>query len=75
MNSALLLGEIAVSSGTSLAIATGVDATPLLTALITLGVSLITVVGGEIVKFLYAFFKKKREELEGKEDKDNEKKE
>ena len=75
-NGAVVLTELAVSTGTSLAVATSVDATPLLTALITFGVSIVTMVGGEIIKFLVAYFKKKTKEL-NKEDEekkgDNEK--
>lgn len=44
------------------------------TALITLGIALITNVGTEVVKFLVAFFKKKTEDIEGK-DKPKDKKE
>lgn len=62
-NSAVILTELAVSVGTSTAVATSVDATPLLTALITFGVSIITMVGGEIIKFLVAYFKKKTNDL------------
>lgn len=65
----VLTTELAVSAGSSLAICTSVDASPLLTALITFGVSLVTMVGGELVKYLVAYFKKKREELEKKEEK------
>ena len=66
MNNTLILGELAVSTATTTAVATSVNAEPLLTALIGLGVSIVTMVGGELVKFLVAFFKKKREDLEGK---------
>ena len=64
MNSIILTSEIATSTIASSAISSSVDASPLLTALITLGVSLTTMVGGEIVKYLVAYFKKKREDLE-----------
>ena len=69
-NGTFVLTELAVSSGTSMAVATSIDATPLLTALITLGVSIVTLVGGEMVKFLVAFFKKKTNDLNEKEGKD-----
>ena len=62
-NGVIVMSELAISSGTSLAVATSVDASPLLTALITLGVSIVTMVGGEVVKFLVAYFKKKTREL------------
>ena len=65
--SAVLMGELAVSTASTTIVATSVDASPLLTALIGFGISLITVVGGEVVKFLVAFLKNKREKLEGKE--------
>ena len=62
--------EVGVSTGASLGVAMAVNAEPLLTALITLGVSLVTVVGTELVKFLTAWLKKKREALEKEEQKD-----
>lgn len=71
MNTGILAGELLISTGSSLAICTSVDASPLLTALITFGVSIVTMVGGELIKFLVAFLKKKREDLE-KKDKDKE---
>ena len=70
MNNGYLFGELVVSTAGSTIIATSVDASPLLTALITFGVSVITLVGGELIKYLVAFFKKKREELEEPSDKD-----
>lgn len=69
MSTPLLLGEVAIASCSSLAICTSVDASPLLTALITFGVSIVTMVGGELIKYLVALLKKKREDLEKKEDK------
>lgn len=77
MNSNLaLMSELAVSSGASLLVATSVDASPLLTALITFGVSLVTIVGGELIKFLVAFLKKKTNDLKEKDEgeKENENK-
>ena len=67
VNTAYAVGELAVSVTSSTAIATSVDASPLLTALITFGVSVVTLVGGELIKFLVAYFKKKTDELEKKE--------
>lgn len=67
--------EVGVAATASTVVATSVDASPLLTALISLGVTIVTVVGAELVKFLVAFFKKKTEELENKKDKTDEKKE
>lgn len=73
MNSAILIGEVAVSTGTSLAVATSVNADQLLTALITFGVSLITMAGGELIKFLVAYLKKKTNDLnKGEGEKENE---
>lgn len=74
MSSAIV--EIGVAAVSSTAVATAVDASPLLTALISLGVTIVTVVGAELVKFLVAFFKKKTEELENKsKDKEDKKEE
>ena len=70
VNVGLALAEIGVATTTSTVVATSVDASPLLTALISLGVTIVTVVGSELVKFLVAFFKKKTAELEGKKDED-----
>ena len=67
--------EVGVAASTSTVVATAVDASPLLTALISLGVTIVTVVGAELVKFLVAFFKKKTDELEKGKSKDEEKKE
>lgn len=61
----MVTAELATSTITTTAIATSVDASPLLTALIGLGVSIVTMVGGELVKFLVAFFKKKTKDLNG----------
>ena len=63
----IVLGEIAVATATTTAVATSVNAEPLLTALIGLGVSIVTMVGGELVKFLVAFLKKKTKELQPEE--------
>ena len=68
----IVLGEIAVATATTTAVATSVNAEPLLTALIGLGVSIVTMVGGELVKFLVAYFKKKTKDLNPDEDKQEE---
>ena len=77
VNASAALVEVGIAATTGTAVATAVDASPLLTALISLGVTVVTVVGAEVVKFLVAFFKKKTEELENnsknKEDKKEEK--
>ena len=73
--SVVAVTELAVSAGTSMAVASSVDASPLLTALITFGVSLVTIVGGELIKFLVAFLKKKTNDLKEEEgEKENENK-
>ena len=71
----VMLGEIAVATATTTAVATSVNAEPLLTALIGLGVSIVTMVGGELVKFLVAYFKKKTKDLNPEEKQEEEKKE
>ena len=67
MNTAIELG---ISTTASTGIALAVNAEPLITALIALGISLVTVVGGELVKFLTAWLKSKREKIEKGEEKD-----
>lgn len=63
---------------TGASISTGVcvsaDTSPLLTALITFGVTLITVVGTELIKYLKTYLTNKRQKLEEdiKEDKKDE---
>lgn len=61
---------------TGASISTGVcvsaDTSPLLTALITFGVTLITVVGSELIKYLTTYLRNKRQKLE--EDTKDEKK-
>ena len=65
-NTLLFMGELATASGISYAINTGIDASPLISVAITFGVSLITLVGGELIKFLVAYFKNKTKQLEEK---------
>lgn len=65
MQTALITSELAVATGVTTAVSVSVNADPLLTALIGFGVSLVTMVGGELVKYLVAFFKAKREKIEG----------
>ena len=75
VNPSVALVEVGVAATTGTAVSTAVDASPLLTALISLGVTIVTVVGAEVVKFLVAFFKKKTDELtiEDKPNKDKQK--
>ena len=70
-SSAIVVTELAVSTGTSMAVATSVNAEPLLTSLITFGVSLVTLVGGELIKFLVAYLKKKTNDLKEKDEGEN----
>lgn len=56
--------ELGVATTTSFAICSSVSTDNLLTALITFGVSLITLVGGELIKYLVALFKKKTKDIE-----------
>lgn len=65
--------ELGVSTAGSFAISTAVSAEPLLTALITFGVSIVTLVGSELIKLAVAFLKNKRKKYEDEteEKKDN----
>ena len=68
MNSVLL--ETAIAGSTSAVVATAVNAEPLITALISFGTAIVTIVGGELIKFLVAWFKKKTDNL-NKDNEDN----
>lgn len=69
METALITSELAVATGVTTAVSMSVSAEPLITAVIGFGVSLITMAGGELVKYLVAYFKHKREKLEKEEKK------
>lgn len=71
MNAILPMAEVVVSGATTTVIAQSVNADGLLTALIGFGTALITVVGGELIKFLVAWLKKKTDNI-NKEDKKDE---
>ena len=73
-NTLLLTGELLTATGASTAIAMTVNTEPLITALITFGVTLVTMAGGELVKFLVAFLKNKTEKY-SKDTEDKDKKE
>lgn len=75
MDKLILLGEGTTGFLTSLVFSTSIDATPLLTVLITFATTLVTMVGGELIKFLVAFLKKKTKELEEKKKENKENKE
>ena len=72
-------GELVTSVCASSIVSNAINAEPLLTALITFGVSIVTLVGGELIKFLIAYLQRKTNEQkrkdvedgkeEGKEDK------
>ena len=71
MNSALI--EVGVSTAATTTVATAINAEPLITALIGFGISVVTVVGGELIKLAVAWIKNQRKKLgdniEEKEDK------
>lgn len=67
--------EFITSAGISTGICASVDTTPLLTAVITFGVTLVTVVGSELIKFLVSYIRKKKEELGLNETREEDKKE
>ena len=67
MNTALFTGELAVAGTVTTGVTLAISADPLLSALIGFGTALVTMVGGELVKYLVAFFKAKRENLEKKD--------
>lgn len=71
MNAILPMAEVVVSGATTTIVATSVNADGLLTALIGFGTALVTVVGGELIKFLVAWIKKKTDNI-NKEDKKDE---
>lgn len=70
-NGSIVAIELGVSSAVSTGVSLAVSAEPLLTALITLGVSIVTLAGGELVKFLVAFLQAKTKKYKDKEDDDN----
>lgn len=71
MNSGAIASiEISVATAASSAVGISAQLEPLITAVIAFAISLVTIVGGELVKYLVAYLKKKREDL----DKDSEKK-
>ena len=58
--------ELGISTIATTIVATNINADNLLTALIGLGVSIVTIVGGEVIKFLVAFLKHKTNKYENK---------
>ena len=69
MTNGYFIGELLTATGVSTAISMTVNTEPLITALITFGVTLVTMAGGELVKFLVAFLKNKTEKYSKPEEK------
>lgn len=57
--------ELGVATSVTTITSVSAQLDPLWTALIGFGVSLVTMVGGEFVKWLVAYFKKKTKDIEG----------
>ena len=68
MNALFITGELAVSTTVSSILATAYSLDDLKTVLITFAVSLVSVVGGELIKFLVEFFKNKTQEQKKKQE-------
>lgn len=65
MNSVTLtLSELAVSSSVSFAVSQSANFDALTTALITFGVSLITIAGGELIKVIVSFLQSKKRKFD-----------
>lgn len=65
MNSATFtLSELAVSSSVSFAVSQSANFDTLTTALITFGVSLITIAGGELIKVIVSFLQSKKRKFD-----------
>ena len=82
MNSATFtLSKLAVSSSVSFAVSQSASFDALTTALITFGVSLITIAGGELIKVIVSFLQSKKRKfdqenvIEKKTEKEEEKEE
>ena len=73
MESISFMGKLGVAFGTSTVLAESLSLEPLWTALITFGVSVVTLVGGEIIKWLVAYFKKKTHDIEEQDSQENKK--
>lgn len=72
-NVAYPIAEFFISSSVSMAVAESANLSTLVTALITFGVSLITIVGGELIKLIVAYLQKKRKDITGKDEEDEKK--
>ena len=71
MQAPTFIGKLALAFGTSTVLAESLSLEPLWTALITFGVSVVTLVGGEIIKWLVAYFKKKTHDIEEQDNKEH----
>ena len=69
---AVVLSQLLLSTSVSTTVATTANLDTLWTTIITFLVSVITIVGGELIKFLVAFLKKKTDNLVKKNAKINE---
>ena len=69
MNEALV--KLGASFGISSAICITENTQPIITAVITFAVSLVSVVGGELIKLLVAYLKNKRSKYENEDKKDD----
>ena len=58
------LSELAVSSSVSFAVSQSANFDTLTTALITFGVSLITIAGGELIKVIVSFLQSKKRKFD-----------
>ncbi len=65
--------ELGVATSVTTITSVSAQLDPLWTALIGFGVSLVTMVGGELVKWLVAYFKKKTKDIEGNNDNEQDK--
>ena len=63
-NVTLTLSELAVSSSVSFAVSQSANFDTLTTALITFGVSLITIAGGELIKVIVSFLQSKKRKFD-----------
>lgn len=68
-----VLAKLGIAIPTSLIVAESLELNSLWTALVSFAVSVITIVGGEIIKFLVAYFKNKTEKLEHKNNEEEKK--
>ena len=69
MNTALITGEVVVATTTATILTETLNLDSLYTALVSFAVSLVTIVGGELIKYLSSYLKNKTKKLED-EDKD-----